>query len=583
MKLHPSRALTLVAALIALTSDAAAQAAATNRAAAPGWHTLISEESIKKLGGDYLGSVDFQTRHVGWAVGSGGKEATLIFRTTDGGKHWERVPLLDGQSGYFTAVRFADARNGWIAGWHHLLRTTDGGENWDPVEWGPSTNASLWAKALLPLGPDGLIIGSDQGMVRITEDGGRTWRTMSILGGRTTEHVSALGFLPPSSFFAVTNGGHLSPSGVYRSDDGGRTWASVIEEKKPLSGIDFHGSDRGIVVGDGVAYSTSDGGATWRKSLVAGTRNAVRFIDENTIVAVGTSPHVMVSDNGGRTWKAGPNLPLRTTLTDVDAVDGGWWYATGRGSPGLYHFVDPGYTAVVAEGSVAIPTQIKLPGGKSLPAGMYRVSLAHRGERHLLGLRRTGAAPRTAEEGPAASPPDAGAGDAGACNPCEAEFPVEVEYETQEEPAGGSGEEPAGGNGEEPAGGNGEEAGQRRGIKLSVQPTDRGLAIVLDAAVVPPRDFAIGLAALGVSGESPVEATITTREASRAKERASGLAGRLRKAASGDVRGAVADAPVNPRAVTERIAAVKAAPPAIYRIKVTYPIEILGGESGSRP
>lgn len=545
MRVDHALSFAITAYLTIFSGELPTQVSSASKGAAAGWRPLLTEEFVKKLGGSNLRSVDFLTRHVGWAVGNGGADATFIFRTSDGGRNWERVPLLDGEGVDFTAVRFADANTGWITGPHHLLRTTDGGENWEPMEWGHDVNGSLWARALLPLGAEALIVGSDGGWVRITEDGGRSWLRTRLYEGRSNETISALALMPRSTLYAVTNGKHLSSSAVYRSSDG-RSWEKVIQEDAPLHAIDFHDSKLGVVVGEGVAYSTTDGGTTWKKALVAGTRHAVSFVSPNTVIAAGNGPHIMVSENGGRTWRTGPSMSTYTTLNGLAAVDGGWWFATATFSPGLYHYVDTNYTAPIAEGALAIPASIELPGGKKLPSGMYRVSIAHRGERHILGLRRTGAAPSQGGEASEA-----------VCDPCEAELPVDVEYVVEELDG---------------------EAGASPGLRLSLEPTETGLAIVLDAAVKPTRSMAAALAALGVPapGGPETSTTITTQDAGETAAKAGGLIDRLQKAARGDLRGAAAGA-VDPSAAMERAASAKAAPWAIYRIKVRHTLDLVSG------
>lgn len=608
MKLHGMLA---IAAIAALADTLPAQSAAARRAAArdTGWRALLSPLLLQDtLRGRHLHSVHFLTRHVGWAVGEGAPGITRILRTADGGRSWERIPLYDGEEHGvdLNGVQFADANNGWITGRNQLLRTTDGGDSWEPVEWGGETiGIGLAARKLLVLGPDAVMIGCDNGGIRVTTDGGRSWRLTWVNHGRVDERVVDLRFLPPSSFFAVTNGGGQPvPSGVYRSDDGGATWEKLLEENKRLHSIDFTEGGRGVVVGHGVAYTTSDGGETWRKTILAGERHAARFIGGSTVVAVGSEPQVLVSQDGGRTWRPGPGLAhaaANATLNDLEVVDAGWWLVTTEYNKGLHRYVDPAYTAPIAEGAVPIPGAIKLPNGRTLPAGMYRVSLGHRGHDHILGLRRTGAVPDTAP-GAAGAANTAGGGStatgsggaragAGAdatprCDPCEAELPIEVEYRTEEvsrDAAGAAaGDATAESSAEASAGASGGAKAQgaaRPRVRLSLEPTESGVAIVLDAAVKPPRDLAMALAALGAAGagEPAMSSSVTTRAAGETAKKAGGLLGRLKKAADGDLRGATAGAAVNPKAATARARAAKSGPPAVYRITVRHTLDLASG------
>lgn len=581
MNIHRALPIALVAAL-ATFGDALPAQAAANRAPADdaGWRTVLSETQLAEtFRGRHLMSVHFLTRHAGWAVGEGAAGMTRIFRTADGGRTWERIPLFDGESHGvdLNGVQFADANHGWITGRNHLLRTTDGGESWEPVEWGATIGMGLAARTLLVLGPDAVMIGCDNGGIRVTTDGGRTWRLTYVNHGRVDERVVELRLVPPSTFFAVTNGGGQPvPSGVYRSEDGGATWEKLLEERKRLHSIDFVDGERGVVVGHGVAYTTTDGGATWRKTVVAGERHVARFLGENTVVSVGSAPQLLVSEDAGRTWRPGPGLShgaANATLNDLQVVDPGWWLVTTEYNKGLHRYVDPDYTAPIAEGAVPIPGTLKLPGGRTLPAGMYRVAVAHRGQEHILGLRRTGAVPATEgasgtaatareSDGTAATAGSRGATAADAatpaCDPCEVELPIAVEYTTEEVTA---------------------DARSRPRVRLSLEPTERGVAIVVDAAATPPTNLAAALAALGATGagEQEMSTSVTTRGTGETAKKVGGLMNRLKKAADGDLRGATAGAAVNPKAATERARAAKATPPAIYRIKLRHTLDLVGG------
>ena len=143
--------------------------------------------------------------------------------------------------------------------------------------------------------------------------------------------------------------------------------------------------------------------------------------------------------------------------------------------------------------------------------------------------------------------------DPAACQPCEATVPVDVEYEVEEITP---------------------ETKARSRLRFSLEPTDNGVAIVIDAAINPLRDAAVTLAALGVKEEQDVDVRQTVRKADEAGKKTGGWRDRLKKAAAGDIRGAAADVAVNPQAAVNRVKAARTTPPALYRIKLRYPIEI---------
>lgn len=453
------------------------------------WTGLLGPQ-LEKYHQPEVNAVHFFTRHVGWAVGahardrSGQNQETFVFRTGDGGDTWNRLTLYDGQERVpaFVDIGFADANHGWLlSGGNLVLRTIDGGEIWEPVEPLPRGGG----QTLLVLGPDAVMVGatSTNGrQINVTTDGGRTWRNSTVTsGGR--DHVVDLAFTPSGSFFAVVASAMQNHGGVYRSDDGGRSWSAVAEGNEPLHAIAFSGSGlNGVATGANVAYATADGGSSWQRVPAAGARYAAAFLDEETVVAFGHDPALLISGDGGRTWRvgAGPELGY-SFLVDVQVVDPGWWLVSGgRGAHDLFRYEDPAHYGAIASGSVALPDALRAPDGTILPPGRYRIELVHTRLDHALGL----ALNEPAEGVETGVDGELEPGQY-ACDPCEAAFPVDVEYVTEELAEGQTAARP---------------------MELSIEPTPTGIALVLDAAARPPRDLGLALAALGVSAVSQTSA-----------------------------------------------------------------------------
>jgi photosystem II stability/assembly factor-like uncharacterized protein len=527
-----------------------------------GWARMLGPQ-LEKYHQPEVTAAYFFNRHIGWVVGghardrAGKNQETFIFRTADGGASWERLTLYDGQKHVpdFVDIGFADANNGWLLSAGDLvLRTTDGGRTWEPVEPLPRG----WGQTLLVLSPDAVMVGgtSTNGrQINITTDGGRSWRNSTVTSdGR--DNVVDLAVAPDGSFFAVIASAMQNHGGVYRSDDGGRSWTAVVEGKEPLYTIAFSGSGQnGVAAGDKVAYSTTDGGSNWQRVPAAGARYATKFLDERNVVAFGHEPALLISGDGGRTWRPGSGPELGYSfLVDVQIVDPGWWLvAGGRGAYDLFRYEDPDHAAPIAGGRLPLPNAVEAPDGTVLPPGLYQVDLVHVGLDHAMGLRLVEPAEgiRTGVDGG-----EPGAGEY-ACEPCEAAFPVDADYELHELAEG-------------------QDAGSL--FKLSLEPTATGAAVVVETAVAPPRHLHLALAALGASQDSDIDASEQVSGESEKKEEGGGLFGRLKKAASGDVRGAVQGA-VNPEAATERYEAANAGPSAVYRVTVRYPLELFGGDA----
>lgn len=533
------------------------------------WRTPIPRSVVHgELEGAQMIAVEMLNHNIGWAIGHASK-FTNLFRTGDGGKTWERQTMFDGAGAGLYDIGFADANNGWIVGTDHILRTTDGGESWTPVDLGLK-GLRFDAKELLVLGPDAIVIGTDlQNMqIMLTVDGGATWTRVGLVkdggGGAGSEHtVTGLALSEASSIFATTGSHPYSRGRIHRSDDRGHSWEVVAEAEKPLHGIAFRGK-RGVAVGEGLAFFTEDGGDTWRRVVMPGRRYAVDFADETSVVAVGRDPSVVVSWNGGKTWEPGPSPIIESgSLVDIQVVDPGWWFVVGTHA--LYHFIDHIHIEPLASGRLPIPVDVKLPGGRALPRGLYDVMLGHQGDEHVLRLDRRGDVPAGAPLSPGSGTDASQEGAAQletavsqqetqqppACaQPCGATLPAEVTYD-KEEMAGAK--------------------DMKSFFRISLEPTASGIAVVGRTAVTPPRNIALALAAVGASQNSEGEVR-------QVATKAGGLFGRIRKAAAGDVRGAAAGSGVNPQATQQRLRAAKAAPPAVYKVTLRYPLDLFSGK-----
>lgn len=230
-----------------------------------------------------LTSVDFVSPEEGWAAGANG----TIIHTKDAGKTWEAQlggdPNAEGPE--IGMIRFLDATHGWAAG----------------------GTASVIQRKLLG-----------------TSDG-QTWREVGTVGTEL-QGVSDFTFISPTTGFFV----EASTGGIYRTDDGGRTWKQVHKcaAKVQVGGvyrnvacnlrsISFVSPQVGFAVGAGgygvvFVIRTDDGGATWSNAYV-GTevghtdeshfKQHVAFVNENTgFVVLSRAEKLLATGDGGKTW-----------------------------------------------------------------------------------------------------------------------------------------------------------------------------------------------------------------------------------------------------------------------------------------
>jgi photosystem II stability/assembly factor-like uncharacterized protein len=141
------------------------------------------------------------------------------------------------------------------------------------------------------------------------------WRLMT-----TGEHPHTPAFLAVS-FTGSDHGWGLTPNALFETSDGGRTWASRVEDseaKKTFFSLEFVTGQTGFIFGaqrSGTDHSplilrTSDGGKSWQDTLIkvesqvtnaALLLHGASFCDPQVGWAVGSNMIVRTT-NGGQTW-----------------------------------------------------------------------------------------------------------------------------------------------------------------------------------------------------------------------------------------------------------------------------------------
>lgn len=240
----------------------------------------------------------------GWFLGSSiapgpaqSFEFEFLYRTTDGGSHWQRVADTKGHSPScpWTTVAFSSLTTGWITtfcqpsgGKPELLVSRDSGVTWRsqalPATFG---DGALLFPPVFFDAAHGVVASVDSSSVATflaTADGGHIWARMNIPG---QVHLAA-SFVDAQHGWLIAGSSDLLSADptvlsntslpLYKSDDGGMTWTpvktnlTVMTPQGRIQDIYFVNQRVGFAVAAHSAtttrpsttlFATSDGGSSW--------------------------------------------------------------------------------------------------------------------------------------------------------------------------------------------------------------------------------------------------------------------------------------------------------------------------------
>ncbi len=214
---------------------------------------------------------------------------------------------------------------------------------YDCLRWrciGPFRGGRTVGAAGIADQPNTFFIGVNNGGVWKTTDAGRTWEP--IFDDQPTGSVGAIAVAPsnPRVLYVGSGEGLQRPDlstgdGVYRSDDGGKTWKHLgLRDAQQIAGIEVDPTnpERVFVAAMGHPYGANeergvfrslDGGATWQKVLYTDADTCAAAVaidpgDPNTVYAdmfesrhgpwenaswQGPGSGLYKSVDGGTTWK----------------------------------------------------------------------------------------------------------------------------------------------------------------------------------------------------------------------------------------------------------------------------------------
>jgi photosystem II stability/assembly factor-like uncharacterized protein len=281
--------------------------------------------------------LDAVSERVAWVGGSAGE----VLRTTDGGRTWKDVSPPGSEGLLFRDV---EASGTWRASVlaigegeaSRIYTTFDGGRHWKLAFVNDDPAAFYDCMAFYGGGRRGLVMSDPVGgkfRIAATDDWGLSWHVLPN-AGMPPAVEDEFGFAASGTCLVTSGrdawfGSGGGASRVFHSRDGGYTWTVTAA---PIPAADaggvfslaFRDRHHGVMVGgdftapdNGVDASgfTRDG-VSWRGGGdLSGYRSGVDWVSgsHDTLIAVGPTGSDVTRD-GGRTWKA-------FDTADYDAVD----------------------------------------------------------------------------------------------------------------------------------------------------------------------------------------------------------------------------------------------------------------------
>jgi len=306
-------------------------------------------------------AIYFKDRQTGWAVGhrSGFVYYGYILRTLDAGRTWEVQfgGLSDGNSpgaNYpFYDLTFKNSQEGWAVG-QGDFRTSDGGSMWQgPYDFYYGRGYDDIIRKIQFLDQDNAWLVTQRYLYR-SFNGGRGWTRLSLPSLPFSISFVSGFFVDAQAGFAVGNLSGGAGGVILRVSDSGRTVDYQLLSAQPAS-VWFTDPLRGVAVGDSI-YRTADGGKTWAKiAMPEGVKflNAVRFLNRDVGFAVSREGEVIATLDGGQSWTRTP-APAAAVFTSVSSA------SFARGAPLAAEVIAAGFGAGLARGTGAATT-VPLP------------------------------------------------------------------------------------------------------------------------------------------------------------------------------------------------------------------------------
>jgi photosystem II stability/assembly factor-like uncharacterized protein len=308
------------------------------------WQPIFDSQPIGSIGALALAPSNPKIIYVGSGesdMRSDIAQGNGMYKTTDGGKSWSHIGLEDSQQIGYVIIHPENADVVYVAALGHpygpnaergVFRTRDGGKSWQRIlgkdndtgaidlAFEPGNPnviyAALWRTRRTPWSVYPPSNGPGSGLFKST-DGGDTWAEVRGLPPKVGRIGIAVAPTNPRRVYAIVD---AEEGGMYRSDDAGATWTRSSSDPRIWSrgwyfgGITVEPKDADVVYSCNVnLYRSMDGGKTFVpiKGAPGGDDYHRLWIDPQNPRRriLGVDQGALVSINGGDTWSSWYNQP----------------------------------------------------------------------------------------------------------------------------------------------------------------------------------------------------------------------------------------------------------------------------------
>ncbi len=313
------------------------------------WKPIFDEQPTGSIGDLAIAPSNPNVIYVGCGEGLQRPDLSTgdgMYKSTDAGKTWTHLGLREGQQIASIIVDPKDENRLFVAVLGHpygpneergVYRSTDGGKSFErvlykdentgvmQVEFDPNNSniiyADLWAGRQGPW-ENGAWQGKESGLFKST-DGGNTWRKLTKGLPTIEQGLGRIGFAisrsNPNRLYATVDA-NPQLAGIHVSDDAGESWQRVNGDQRLWGrGSDFaelkvHPKNPDIVfVANIASYKSTDGGKTFVSFKGAPGGDDYHRIwinpEQPDIMLFATDQGATITVNGGETWSSWYNQP----------------------------------------------------------------------------------------------------------------------------------------------------------------------------------------------------------------------------------------------------------------------------------